>query len=174
MSFIIWMTGLPCSGKSTIARKLKDTIPNLAVLDGDELREWLSPKDFSREGRNEHNKKVAYLAKLLVEHKVPVCVSLISPYINNRETAQKIIGNEKFIETYIKCSLEVCEKRDTKGMYARARNNEIKNFTGISDNYDVPVKPHLIIDSENNSVEQAIQQILNYLLSRQLISKEIL
>ena len=74
MTFALWMTGLPCSGKTTIAKRLIKSIPNLAVLDGDELREWLSPKDFSREGRNEHNKKVAYLTKLLISHKVPVCV----------------------------------------------------------------------------------------------------
>jgi len=72
MSFVLWMTGLPCSGKTTIARKLQDFVPNLAVLDGDELREWLSPKDFSREGRNEHNRKVAHLAKLFLKHNVPV------------------------------------------------------------------------------------------------------
>jgi len=113
-SFVIWMTGLPCSGKSSIARKFGETISNLAVLDGDELREWLSPKDFSREGRNEHNKKVAFLAKLLLNHNVPVCVSLISPYFGNRETARKIIGDKQFIETYIKCPLDVCEKKGCK------------------------------------------------------------
>jgi len=130
------MTGLPCSGKSSIAKKLEDSIPNLAVLDGDELREWLSPKDFSREGRNEHNRKVAHLAKLLVKHNVPVCVSLISPYAENRQTARKIIDNENFIESYVKCSLETCETRDVKGMYKKARNNEIKNFTGMPKSYN--------------------------------------
>ena len=120
MPFVIWMTGLPCSGKTTIARKLEEQISNLAVLDGDELREWLSPKDFSREGRNEHNRKVAHLAKFLIEHKVPACVSLISPFKGNREEASKIIGNDRFIETYIKCPLEVCEERDEKGMYKKS------------------------------------------------------
>src|SRR3990172_1952935 len=109
MSFVVWLTGLPCSGKTTIARKLQEFIPNLAVLDGDELREWLSPKDFSREGRNEHNRKVAHLAKLLLKHNVPVTVSLISPYAENRQNARKIIGDDKFIECYVKCSLDVCE-----------------------------------------------------------------
>ena len=169
MSFVIWITGLPCSGKSTIARKLEDSITNLAILDGDELREWFSPKDFSREGRNEHNRRVAHLAKLLTKHNVPVCVSLISPYAENRQTARQIIGDEQFFETYVKCSLEVCEKRDLKGMYKKARKNEIKNFTGISDDYDVPTKPDLLIDSENNSAEQCVQQILDYLKSKQLL-----
>ena len=106
MTFVLWMTGLPSSGKTTIIRKLAEHIQNLAILDGDELREWLSPKDFSREGRNEHNRKVANLAKLLLEHNVPVGVSLISPYLENRETAKKIIGNNKFFELHVKCSLK--------------------------------------------------------------------
>src|SRR5689334_3673382 len=166
MTFVIWMTGLPCSVKTTIAKKLREHIPNLAVLDGDELREWLSPKDFSREGRNEHNRKVAHLAKLLVEHNVPVCVSLISPFNENREYARKIIGNDKFAEVYVKCSLETCEKRDVKGMYKKARLHEIKNFTGIDDPYDIPTKPDLTIDSEKNSIEVSIQNILDHIRNR--------
>jgi len=163
MAFVIWMTGLPCSGKTTIARKLQEQISNLAVLDGDELREWLSPKDFSREGRDEHNRKVAHLAKLLIEHKVPVSVSLISPFKGNREQASEIISNDKFIETYIKCPLGVCEKRDVKGMYKKARSGEIKNFTGISDDYDIPSNPELIIETGKNPVEENVKQILDYL-----------
>jgi len=163
MAFVIWMTGLPCSGKTTVARKLQEQISNLAVLDGDELREWLSPKDFSREGRNEHNRKVAHLAQLLIEHEVPVCVSLISPFKVNREQASEIIGNSKFIETYIKCPLEICEERDEKGMYKKARSGEIKNFTGVSDDYDIPSNPKLIIETGKNPVEENVKQILDYL-----------
>ena len=83
--FILWMTGLPCSGKTTIVKDLQKDISNLAMLDGDELREWFSPKDFSKEGRDEHNNKVAHLAKLLLNHGVPSVVSLVSPYNENRE-----------------------------------------------------------------------------------------
>ena len=169
MSFVLWLTGLPCSGKTTIARKLQEFIHNLAVLDGDELREWLSPKDFSREGRNEHNRKVAHLAKLLLKHNVPVTVSLISPYAENRQSARKIIGDGKFIECYVKCSLDVCEKRDVKGMYKKARMNEIKNFTGVDDEYEIPTNPDLTVDSEKSSIEESVQYILNDLKSRQLI-----
>ena len=166
MSFVLWMTGLPCSGKTTIARKLQDFVPNLAVLDGDELREWLSPKDFSREGRNEHNRKVAHLAKLLLKHNVPVSVSLISPYEENRKSARQIIGNDNFIETYVKCALDVCEERDVKGMYKKARNNEIKGFTGIDDPYDVPKNPELIIETEDRTPENSVEEILNYLKTK--------
>ena len=157
------MTGLPCSGKTTIARKLQEVYPKLALLDGDELREWLSPKDFSRDGRNEHNKRVAHLAKLLLKHDVSVLVSLISPFNENREDARKIIGDSKFIETYIKCPLSVCEERDVKGMYKKARLNEISNFTGVNDGYDIPDNPDLIINTENNSLNECVDQITEYL-----------
>ena len=164
MSFVLWMTGLPCSGKTTIARKLEELYPKLVVLDGDELREWLSPKDFSREGRNEHNKKVAHLAKLLSNHDMHVCVSLISPFNENREFARKIIGNNKFIETYIKCSLSICEKRDDKGMYKKARRNEIKDFTGVNDDYEIPSNPDLTVNTETNSLDDCVGQITEYLV----------
>ena len=157
------MTGLPCSGKTTIARKLQEVYPKLALLDGDELREWLSPKDFSRDGRNEHNRRVAHLAKLLLKHDVSVLVSLISPFNENREDARKIIGDSKFIETYIKCPLSVCEERDVKGMYKKARLNEISNFTGVNDGYDIPDNPDLIINTENNSLNECVDQIAEYL-----------
>jgi len=163
MAFVIWMTGLPCSGKTTIARKLQKNIPNLAILDGDELREWLSPKDFSREGRNEHNKKVAHLAKLLLKHNVPVSVSLISPYLENRKYAREIIDEENFIEVYVNCPLNVCEERDVKGMYKKARNKEIKGFTGIDDPYDIPKKSEIIVETEKNSPDENVEQILDYL-----------
>ena len=169
MSFILWMTGLPCSGKTTIAKKLQEVYPNLALLDGDELREWFSPKDFSRDGRNEHNRRVAHLAKLLLEHNVPVSVSLISPFNENREDARKIIGDNKFIEAYIKCSLSVCEKRDVKGMYKKARLNEIKNFTGVNDDYDIPDNPDLIINTENNTLDECVDQITQYLEEKRAV-----
>ena len=163
MTFVLWMTGLPCSGKTTIARKLQEVYPKLALLDGDELREWLSPKDFSRDGRNEHNRRVAHLTKLLLKHDVSVLVSLISPFNENREDARKIIGDSKFIETYIKCPLSVCEERDVKGMYKKARLNEISNFTGVNDGYNIPDNPDLIINTENNSLNECVDQITEYL-----------
>ena len=163
------MTGLPCSGKTTIARKLQELIPNLVVLDGDELREWLSPKDFSRKGRNEHNRKVAHLARLFLKHNVPVVVSLISPFSKNREFARKIIGNSMFIETYIKCSLSLCEKRDDKGLYKKARLNKIKNFTGVNDDYDIPANPDLIVNTETDSLDKIIKQIIDYLTSLKML-----
>ena len=163
MSFVIWLTGIPCSGKTTISKKLAEKIPNLAILDGDELREWLSPKDFSKNEIIKHNKKVAHLAKLLVEHSVPVCVALISPYHENRQNARQIVDNSNFAEVYLKCSLDICEIRDVKGMYKKAKAGLIKNFIGLDNRYEVPKNPDLVIDTKKLTVEKSVKKILKYL-----------
>lgn len=168
--FILWMTGLPCSGKTTIVKDLQKDIPNLAMLDGDELREWFSPKDFSKEGRDEHNKKVAHLAKLLLKHGVPSVVSLVSPYTENRENARQIIAvGDQFAECYVKCSIEKCEERDVKGMYAKARRGEIKGFTGIDDPYEVPENADLVIDTEHESLSDSANKVKAFLKARNLL-----
>jgi adenylylsulfate kinase len=168
--FVLWMTGLPCSGKTTIVKELQKDITNLAMLDGDELREWFSPKDFSKAGRDEHNKKVAYLAKLLLKHGVPSAVSLVSPYKENRDNAREIINSgDQFAECYVKCSVEKCEQRDVKGMYAKARKGEIKGFTGIDDPYDAPQNPDLLIDTEHEPLTDSTNKIKDFLKKRNLI-----
>ena len=164
------MTGLPCSGKTTIANKLSEHISNLAILDGDEMRELLSPnEDFSRNGIISHNKKVVNIAKLLLNHNVPVCVSKISPFVENREDARKVLTDYNFLEVYVKCSINSCEKRDVRGMYKKARNGEINNFIGIHVTYEPPTKPELIIDTENYTINHAVQKILDYLDKNKLI-----
>ena len=160
MAFVLWMTGLPCSGKTTLAKKLSDKISNLTILDGDEVRAQSSSSDFSREGINENNRKVANLAK---DGSKPVCVSLISPFRKNREDARKIIDTKRFIEVYVKCSLSTCEERDVKGMYKKARRNEIKDFIGIHTDYEIPDKPDLTVNTETNSLDICSKQILDYL-----------
>jgi len=168
--FVLWMTGLPCSGKTTIVKDLQKDIPNLAMLDGDELREWFSPKDFSKEGRDEHNKKVAHLAKLLLKHGVPSAVSLVSPYLVNREKAREIIdAGDQFAECFVKCSLAKCEERDVKGMYAKARKGEIKGFTGIDDPYEAPEKADLIVDTEKEPISDSSNKVMDFLRGRNLI-----
>jgi len=168
--FVLWMTGLPCSGKTTIVKELQRDIPNLAMLDGDELREWFSPKDFSKTGRDEHNKRVAHLAKLLLKHGVPSAVSLVSPYKENRDSAKEIINSgDQFAECYVKCSVEKCEQRDVKGMYAKARKGEIKGFTGIDDPYEVPQSPDLLIDTEHESLTDSAKKVKEFLKKRNLI-----
>ena len=168
--FVLWMTGLPCSGKTTIVKELQKDIPNLAMLDGDELREWFSPKDFSKAGRDEHNKRVAHLAKLLLKHGVPSAVSLVSPYKENRDSAREIINSgDQFVECYVKCSVEKCEQRDVKGMYAKARRGEIKGFTGIDDPYEAPENPNLLIDTEHESLIDSAKKVKEFLKKRNLI-----
>ena len=160
------MTGLPCSGKTTLAKKLSDKISNLTILDGDEVRAQSSSSDFSREGINENNRKVANLAK---DGSKQVCVSLISPFRTNREDARKIIDTKRFIEVYIKCSLPTCEERDVKGMYKKARRNEIKDFIGVNTNYEIPYNPDLILDTEKLNVEESVNKLLLYLKNNNLI-----
>ena len=170
MAFCIWITGLPCSGKTSITRKLAESISNLAILDGDELREWLSPKDFSREARNEHNVRVAHLAKLMIKHNISVTVSLISPYKENRTNAREIIGDcIKFFEVYVNCSLAKCEERDVKGMYKNARSGKIKGFTGIDDPYEAPDNADLVLDTENKSLNESVAEVLEFLKSKNLL-----
>ena len=161
--FVLWMTGLPCSGKTTIARKLRELSPKLVMLDGDELRAQSSSNDFSREGINENNRKTANLAKDFSVDK-PVCVSLISPFKENREDARKVIGDDKFIEVYIECSPSVCEKRDVKGMYKKARLNEIKDFIGVHTDYEIPDKPDLTVNTEINSIDECTKRIVDSLV----------
>ena len=169
MAFVIWMTGLPCSGKTTIVRELQKSVPNLAMLDGDELREWLSPKDFTKAGRDEHNVKVAHLARLLHGHGVPVAVSLVSPYIENRSRARDIVNaGDAFAEVYVKCALERCEERDVKGMYKKARSGEIATFTGVSDPYEEPPSPDITVDTQSEGVAESARKISEFLASRKL------
>jgi adenylylsulfate kinase len=163
------MTGLPCSGKSTIARKLHEHLPDLEILDGDELYEWLKPDGWSRESRITNNKRIAHIAKLLLKHNISVCVSIVSPYSEGRKAARDIVNDNRFIETYIKCKLEVCESRDVKGMYKRARSGEIVNFTGVNGEYETPSNPDLIIDTEKSSLVEEVIKIIQYLKSRELI-----
>ena len=164
MSFIIWMTGLPCSGKTTIAKKLPEHIPNLAILDGDEMRELLSPnEDFSRSGIINHNKKVANIAKLLLEHGVSVCVSKISPFVENRKDARKFLANYNFLEVYVKCSIDTCMKRDVRGMYKKAREGKIKEFTGITSPYEPPENQEIHLRTHEQSVEESVSQVMTWL-----------
>ena len=170
MSFIIWMTGLPCSGKSTIARKLREYLPDLEILDGDDLNKWLKPDGWSRESRIINNKRIAHIAKLLLKHNISVCVSVVSPYSEGRKVAREIVNDNRFIETYIKCKLEVCESRDVKGMYKRARSGKIINFTGVNGVYEIPTNADLVIDTEKRSIDEEVMKIIQYLKSRELVS----
>ena len=164
--FGVWLTGLPSSGKTTIARALEKILRekglNVEVLDGDEVRRNLSPDlGFTKENRESHAKRVAYVTKLLVRNGVAVIVGLISPFRKFREHARNQIGN--FVEVWVKCPLEECMRRDPKGLYKKAINGEINDLTGIQDPYEEPLNPEVTVDTSKESVEESVNKILKKL-----------
>lgn len=160
---VVWMTGLSGAGKSSIAdnlcEKLKKKGIKCIIIDGDEIRNAFPNIGFDKEARIKHNINVGYMASLLEKQGYIVIVSLISPFSEARDKC-RIITN-KFIETYISTPLDVCEKRDVKGLYAKARAGKIKQFTGIDDPYEVPVNPELSIDTSENTINECVNKILN-------------
>jgi len=161
--FVVWITGLPCSGKTTIARLLEGALRKrglkVEVFDGDEVRRNLSPDlGFSKEAREIHAKRVAYMSKLLSRNDIAVIVALISPYRAFRRYARELIGN--FVEVYTKCSIETCIQRDMKGLYKKALNGEITDFTGVQEPYEEPENPEVILDTERKKPEENVKRIL--------------
>jgi adenylylsulfate kinase len=172
--FVLWMTGLPCSGKTTIARRLCEMVDpeSIEIMDGDELRKGLSAgTGFSREDREMHNKRVAYLSNLLAKHRVGVIVALVSPYRTNRDSARSLVS-KNFFEVWVNCSVDECIKRDVKGMYKKALKGEIKNFTGIDDPYEPPANPEITVNTSSNTIDQCANQILEFLENRQLVGNQ--
>jgi len=159
---VIWLTGIPGSGKTTLALELQKFYENkgipIEILDGDEIRKTLS-KDlgFSPEDRKEHNRRVIFVAKILSKNGVTAIIPLISPYRETRVNARKEIPD--FIEIWVKTSVDECIKRDPKGLYKKALAGEIKNLTGLQAPYEEPQNPELIVDTEKNSVEESIELI---------------
>jgi adenylylsulfate kinase len=165
--FVVWLTGLSGSGKTTIARTLEDALKSMnrcvVVLDGDEIRRHLSPDlGFSKRDRELNVERVAYLSHILSRSGIITIVALISPFRTSRDYARKLIGD--FVEIWVKCSLETCKKRDSKGLYAKVMTGEITNFTGIDQNYEIPFNPEIILDTDKEtSPLQCSQRILQKL-----------
>lgn len=162
-NYTIWLTGLPCSGKTTIAQGLEKRLNqmgfNVAHLDGDDVRKKLNEDlGFSEKDREENIRRVSYVAQLFNEKNNLVIASFVSPLNSYRELTKKIIEN--LIMIYVKCSLEECEKRDVKGMYKKARLGKIPDFTGISSPFEEPKEYDLFVNTENNSVNYCINKIL--------------
>jgi len=164
----IWLTGLSGSGKSTIAVELEHALienkHQAYILDGDNIRHGLNKNlGFSPEDRTENIRRIGEVAKLFTEANIITIAAFVSPYREDRDNVRKLLGRGEFVEIYVKCSLEVCETRDTKGLYKKARAGEVKDFTGISAPYEEPLNPELTIDSSKLSVEESTRDILNYL-----------
>jgi len=164
--FIVWITGLPASGKSTIAegveKELRARGLKVEVFDGDEVRKNLSKGlGFSKEDRDTHNKRIIYVCRLLTRNGVNAIVSLISPYRSTRAYAREQLP--KFVEVYLKCSLEECMRRDPKGLYKKALAGEIPNMTGIQDPYEEPLNPEVTLNTENDTSKQNIMKVMQKL-----------
>ena len=164
----IWMTGLPGSGKSTIAvaleKALWDRGVHTFVLDGDNIRHGLN-KDlgFSPEDRNENIRRIGEVAKLFTSAGVINVTAFISPYRSDRDQARALMGAGEFIEVYVDCALAECERRDPKGHYKKARAGEIKEFTGVSAPYEAPLHPELVVHTDRESVDDSVAVVLTYL-----------
>ena len=165
---IILFTGLSGAGKTTLSKILKQNLVDIGlstvVLDGDELRLGInSDLGFETSDRTENIRRVAEIAKLFLNNQHIVIVATISPKTQMRELARRIIGNENFVEVFVNSSLETCEKRDVKGLYEKTRAGEIRNFTGISDSYEVP-EDAFVVNTETNSIEETSTMLYNFVL----------
>jgi len=170
-SFVIWFTGLSGSGKSSLANKVeyelfKDGIRTF-TLDGDNVREGINRDlGFGEEERGENLRRMAEIAKILMDSGVVVLASFISPLEKDRNFIKKIIGKENIIEIFVNTPIEVCEQRDVKGLYKKAREGQISNFTGINAPYEPPFSPDLEIQTENEMMEKSVLRILGYLQNK--------
>ncbi|ADI31597.1 adenylyl-sulfate kinase [Staphylothermus hellenicus] len=170
--FVVWFTGLPGSGKTTLAYKvaeiLRDKGYRVEVIDGDWARKTISlGAGYTREERRIHLHRIAWVARLLARNGVIVLCSFVSPYRDVRKMIREIIeGEAPFVEVYVYCPLEECIRRDPKGLYKKALRGEIKHFTGISDPYEPPENPDIVVDTVKYSVEENVAKIINYLARR--------
>jgi adenylylsulfate kinase len=175
-SFVLWFTGLSGSGKSTVAnaaaKALFDQGLNPYVLDGDNIRHGLN-KDlgFSEEDRTENIRRIGEVSKLFVDSGQIVLTAFISPFIKDRELVRELLDADEFIEVYIKCPVDECEKRDPKGLYEKARKGLIRDFTGIDSPYEEPVNAEIVVETDKYSVEESVEHIIQYLKSKGYIKE---
>jgi adenylylsulfate kinase len=173
-SVILWFTGLSGAGKSTLAHAVEKALFDAGcctyVFDGDNVRHGLcADLGFSAKDRQENIRRIGEMSKLFIEAGVIALTAFISPYQSDRDRVRKLVKDDEFIEIYCKASLDVCEQRDVKGLYAKARRGEIKDFTGISSPYEPPSAPELALDTGEESLEVCVEKVLSYLKMRNII-----
>ncbi|WP_409272092.1 adenylyl-sulfate kinase [Neobacillus sp. SCS-31] len=173
-SFVLWFTGLSGSGKSTLANEVDRQLFSMGVrsyvLDGDNIRHGLNKGlGFSKEDRIENIRRIGEVSRLFVDSGLVVLTAFISPFREDRNRVRQLFEPGEFIEVFANCPLEVCEKRDVKGLYKKARRGEIRDFTGIDSPYEAPLDPELIIDTSAASVEDCAKRVIRYLQNNGLI-----
>jgi adenylylsulfate kinase len=173
-SGVVWFTGLSASGKSTIAHHLEKDLFDRGircyVLDGDNVRHGINSNlGFSREDRRENLRRIAEVSKLFVDAGIVVLAAFISPYREDRTFVKEIIGPDHFFEVFVSCPVEVCENRDPKGLYKKARAGVIKNYTGVDAPYEEPDHPDITLNTEALSVDESVEQVLRFLDDRKFI-----
>ena len=174
--FVLWFTGLSASGKSTLAnvveKKLYRMNYNTYLLDGDNVRHGLnSDLGFNEESRVENIRRIGEVSKLFLDSGIITLTAFISPFKSDRQLVRELFVKGQFLEVFIDSSLEVCENRDPKGMYVKARSGKIKNFTGISSPYEAPENPEIHIINNSITIDAASDQIISYLIDKKLINK---
>ncbi|PLS01148.1 adenylyl-sulfate kinase [Neobacillus cucumis] len=173
-SCVLWFTGLSGSGKSTLANAVDQILFQESyrsyVLDGDNIRHGLNRDlSFLPKDRNENIRRIGEVAKLFVDSGQIVCTAFISPFLEDRELVRKMFEPGEFIEIYLNCPIYVCEDRDPKGLYKRARKGEILEFTGVSSPYETPINPEIIIDSDKMTIEQSVEKVIRYLKDKKIL-----
>ncbi|MES9938121.1 MAG: adenylyl-sulfate kinase [Sedimenticola sp.] len=177
-SAVLWFTGLSGSGKSTLGHAVEEQLHRLncrtIVLDGDNIRHGLCRDlGFSETDRHENIRRIGETAKLMVEGGLITLTAFISPFRSDRAQARGIFPHGDFLEIFCDCPLEICEQRDVKGMYKRARNGEIKHFTGIDSPYEEPTKPELIVETGKHTLDECVEKVIDLLISRGIVKKEV-
>ncbi|MGX6442320.1 adenylyl-sulfate kinase [Neobacillus sp. K501] len=167
-SFIIWLTGLSGAGKSTLAIEIEKELFQRSIrcvlLDGDNIRHGLNKNlSFKPEDRTENIRRIGEVSKLFVEAGMIAIVASISPYIADRAMVRSLVSEGDFIEVYVKCSIEECERRDPKGLYKKSRAGEIISFTGISAPYEPPINPEIKIETDKLSIMKGLEEVLQYM-----------
>lgn len=167
-SFLVWFTGLSGSGKSTISNIVEKELHKLGIntylLDGDNVRNGINFNlTFSPEDRTENIRRVSEISKLMIDAGLVTIGAFVSPYERDRQNLKKIVGADNFIEIFINTSIEECERRDVKGLYKKVRQGEIKNFTGVSAPYEIPINPDIEVKTEMETIDDAVKRILKYI-----------
>ncbi|WP_347549583.1 adenylyl-sulfate kinase [Pseudalkalibacillus hwajinpoensis] len=176
-SAVLFFTGLSGSGKSTIANAVSLKLHELGVqsyvLDGDNIRQGLNKGlGFNEEDRKENIRRIGEVSKLFVDSGQFAITAFISPFRSDRQMVRELLGEDEFIEVYVKCPINECEQRDPKGLYKKARSGEIPNFTGVSSPYEEPLHPEIVIDSYHDTPDVCAEKLVDYLVEKELISKK--